>query len=54
MNPSTLPRYAQLKAVFVEAITSGQLQSGSRLPSHRDLSQQHNVSYMTMRRAMDA
>lgn len=53
MTSSTLPLYAQLKAVFVEAITSGQLESGSRLPSHRDMSVQHNVSYMTVRRAID-
>ncbi|MDZ4770044.1 MAG: GntR family transcriptional regulator [Chloroflexota bacterium] len=52
-DTSSLPLYAQLKAVFVEAITSGQLESGSRLPSHRDLSAQHKVSYMTVRRAID-
>jgi GntR family transcriptional regulator len=53
MNPSDLPLYAQLKSTFIKDITSGRLQPGERLPSHRDLGIHYGVSYMTVRRAIE-
>jgi GntR family transcriptional regulator len=49
-----LPLYAQLKHTFVNQIISGQWQPGERLPSHRNLGTHYGVSYMTVRRAIEA
>jgi len=53
MMTSDLPLYVQLKTTFIEEITSGRLQPGERLPSHRDLGTRYKMSYMTVRRAID-
>ncbi len=47
------PLHAQLKESIVAAIQSGQYPPGARLPSQRELCEQHNISHMTVRRAIN-
>jgi GntR family transcriptional regulator len=47
------PLHAQLKETIVAAIQSGVYSPGSRLPSQRELCEQHNMSHMTVRRAIN-
>lgn len=52
MKTSVLPLYAKLKETLIAAIASGELQPGDKLPSHHELCERYNMSYMTMRRAI--
>lgn len=48
-----LPLYRQLMRQVVEAIASGRLAAGDRLPSHRELSEQLVVAPLTVKKAYD-
>jgi GntR family transcriptional regulator len=48
-----LPLYAQLKEEIIARITHGELEPGDRLPSQRELCEQHNMSHMTVRRVIN-
>lgn len=48
------PKYLALARVIEEAITSGQLTPGDRLPSNRELSQTFGVTVATVTKAMSA
>lgn len=48
------PAYAQIEERLVEAVTSGALAPGDRLPPERELSRQLGVSRMTLRQALDS
>lgn len=52
---SSGPRLAYLRVADSVAarITSGDLQPGDKLPPERDLAAEHQVSYPTVRRAME-
>ncbi len=50
---SYLPLHSQLKESIIAAIQSGAYLPGARLPSQRELCQQHNMSHMTVRRAIN-
>lgn len=47
-----IPLYYQIKARLLEAIESGQLKPGDRVPSERELTTQFGVSRMTARQAL--
>ena len=47
------PLHTQLKKVIVAAIQNGVYLPGTRLPSQRELCDQHNMSHMTVRRAIN-
>ena len=47
-----IPLYYQLAEYIREQIQSGELQPGSRLPSERELSEQAEISRMTVRQAL--
>lgn len=47
-----IPLYYQIKARLLEAIESGQLKPGDRVPSERELTTQFSVSRMTARQAL--
>ena len=51
LNPS-LPLYVQIAESLIDQIVSGKLSPEERLPSERELSQQLNVSRMTLRAAL--
>lgn len=46
------PLYLQIKDGLIAAIRSGQFEPHQRLPSERELSEQYNVSRMTVRQAL--
>ena len=46
------PPYRQLARVLVEAITTGELKPGDRLPSQADLRQRFGLANMTIQRAI--
>jgi len=46
------PVYIQIKDVLIEKINSGELKSGSQLPSEREISETYNISRMTARNAL--
>jgi GntR family transcriptional regulator len=50
---SYLPLHSQLKELIISAIQSGAYPPGARLPSQRELCLQHNMSHMTVRRAIN-
>lgn len=47
-----MPRYSQIKRHLLDAIESGQLRPGDRVPSERELTEQFAVSRMTARHAL--
>ncbi len=47
-----LPLYAQLKETLITAIACGDLSPGDQIPSQRELCAQHEMSHMTVRRAI--
>ena len=47
------PIYLQLVRQIQEAVASGRLQAGERVPSHRDLAVQLTVNSLTVKRAFD-
>lgn len=49
---AVVPLYQQLKIHLNELIKSGQLKSGERLPSEKELEEQFGVSRITVRRAL--
>ena len=53
MSQLQLSLYAQLKKHIVDQILQEAWQPDSRIPSQRILSQQHNMSHMTVRRALN-
>ena len=53
MNKNYIPPiYIQIKDILIEKINSGELESGSQLPSERDLSETYSISRMTARNAL--
>lgn len=48
---SPIPLYYQLQEMFRKLIESGELKPGDPLPSERELSEQHDISRMTIRQA---
>lgn len=47
------PKYEYIKNALIEAIHSGKYSPGSELPSENELTEQYNVSRITVRRAID-
>jgi GntR family transcriptional regulator len=53
-NPgSHVPLYVQLADFLTGEIESGRLKSGAKLPAERDLADQVQLSYGTIRRCME-
>ena len=54
-NPATLkrPAYRSLAESLIEAIKSGEVQQGDRLPTHRDLAETLGISVQTVSRAYE-
>lgn len=50
---SPTPLYYQLYTMLHDAISSGELPSGARMPSEKDLASTYDVSRITARRALD-
>lgn len=50
---SPTPLYYQLYTMLHDAIAGGQLESGSKMPSEKELAMAFNVSRITARRALD-
>lgn len=48
-----IPLYAQLKEAIISSIANGEVGPDDRLPSQRELCEQHNMSLLTVRRAID-
>lgn len=46
------PVYIQIRDILIEKINSGELESGSQLPSEREISETYNISRMTARNAL--
>ncbi len=46
------PVYIQIKDILIEKINSGELKSGSQLPSEREISETYKISRMTARSAL--
>ncbi len=54
INPADdLPIYRQIMRSLTDAIVSGRLSAGDKLPSHRDLSEQVVVAPLTVKKAYD-
>jgi GntR family transcriptional regulator len=54
VNPSDeLPIYRQIMRQISEAIAGGRLNSGDKLPSHRDLAEQLVIAPLTVKKAYD-
>jgi GntR family transcriptional regulator len=54
LNPSAeLSIYRQIMQQVVEAIASGRLRAGEKLPSHRQLSEQLVIAPLTVKKAYD-
>ncbi len=54
INPADeLPIYRQIMRQIVEAIAGGQLKSGDKLLSHRELSEQLVIAPLTVKKAYD-
>lgn len=50
---SDLPIYRQIMRQVVDAIATGRLKAGDRIPSHRELSEQLVVAPLTVKKAYD-
>jgi GntR family transcriptional regulator len=50
---SPLPLYYQLKEIILEAIKNEELVVGEKIPSERELAEYHNISRMTVKKAVD-
>jgi GntR family transcriptional regulator len=50
---SPLPLYYQLKESILSAIKNKEFDIGERLPSERELAEYHNISRMTVKKAVD-
>jgi GntR family transcriptional regulator len=50
---SPLPLYYQLKESILNAIKAKKFEVGERLPSERELAEYHNISRMTVKKAVD-
>ena len=48
-----LPLHAQLKEKIISEIAAGALKPGDQLPTQKELGAQHEMSHMTVRRALD-
>jgi len=48
-----LPIYRQIMRQIIEAVVSGRLAAGAKLPSHRELSEQIVVAPLTVKKAYD-
>ncbi|MCP4166204.1 MAG: GntR family transcriptional regulator [Chloroflexi bacterium] len=48
-----LPKYFQLKELLREKIAAGEWSPGTMIPSERELSEQHGISRMTARQALN-
>lgn len=48
-----LPMYYRIEQAILEQIQQGQLRPGAQLPSETELAQQHHVSRITAKRALD-
>lgn len=53
-RPSKIPPYQQIERWLLEAIGSGQLAAGDKLPPERELAESFGVSRMTLRHAFSA
>lgn len=51
-NTGSGPRYQQLHRHIVDAIASGELHAGTRLPAERDLAELASISRVTVRKAV--
>lgn len=51
-KPYIPPIYIQIKDILIEKINSGELESGSQLPSEREISETYQISRMTARSAL--
>jgi len=51
-DETSVPLYAQIADSLLDRIESGELSSGDRLPSERELSERLNVNRLTLRRAL--
>lgn len=51
-NTIATPLYQQLGDIIKEEIESGRLPAGARIPTEKELSQQYNVSRVTVRKAL--
>ena len=47
------PKYIQAREILIDAIRSGQLAPGAKLPSTKEISSLFNVSLITAHRAME-
>jgi GntR family transcriptional regulator len=52
MIPNYTPKYIQIQESLASLVTSGDLRPGDTVPSERELSEQFNVSRMTVRQAI--
>jgi len=50
---SPLPLYYQLKESILEAIKNEEIVVGEKIPSERELAEYHNISRMTVKKAVD-
>ncbi|MFW6252033.1 MAG: GntR family transcriptional regulator [Halanaerobium sp.] len=50
---SPLPLYYQLKESILDSINTEEFEVGERLPSERELAEYHNISRMTVKKAVD-
>jgi len=48
-----VPIYRQIMRQIINAIATGQLKTGEKLPSHRDLSEQLVIAPLTVKKAYD-
>lgn len=50
---SPLPLYYQLKENILKALKKEEFKVGERLPAERELAEYHNISRMTVKKAID-
>jgi GntR family transcriptional regulator of arabinose operon len=51
-NTKDLAKHRKVRDAIVDSIRTGEIKQYERLPAERELAKQHNVSYMTARRAV--